>query len=82
MPGREYRYLDLDQINKRVETSPAEEDDGVSAIDLLYELLLDLLQLAGDQGLAEEELDAVLDRVVDYRATQVRSSFRIHGGRP
>lgn len=80
MSPRDYRYLDVDRIEERVKTVPVEEDDGVSHVDLLYELVLDLLQLAGDEGLPEEEIDEVIDRVVDYRAALVRASFQLHGG--
>jgi hypothetical protein len=77
MAGRDYKYIDMDRVNKRIEEGEI-EDDGASPEDVLYETLLDLLQLAENEGMTEDEVDLVVRRVNDYRANRNRERFRLH----
>lgn len=74
---REYRYLDPEAIDARVaagEVAPVYEEAGV----VLYEMLLDLLQLAEREGMSVDEVDAAVRRVCDWRAKRERRRFRVH----
>lgn len=74
---RDYRYLDLEAIDARVaagEVAPVYEEP----TEVLYEMLLDLLQLAEREGMSVDEVDDVLRRVCDWRAARERRSFRVH----
>jgi hypothetical protein len=48
---------------------------------ILEETLLDIIKLALDNGLTEEDVDTVLYRIVDKRSERMRSLFRLHQGR-
>jgi hypothetical protein len=82
---REYRFLDMDRVNARVREKRPSKDEPLKdeplkdePADVLYETLLDLLQLAEAEGLAEPEVDSALRRVFDYRAERVRRRIRLH----
>jgi len=77
--SRKYKYIDINRVNERAEEMMEEgDDDGAEPHDVLYETLLDLIQVAEDNGIEEDEIDAALRRVSDYRAKNVRSRFRLH----
>ena len=73
---RPYRYIDIQKINAS-ELQPVDD----SPENVLFESLLDVLQLAEHEGMAEQEVDDVLRRIVDYRAARVRGRLRITRGR-
>ena len=75
---RELRYIDIEQIEEDIAAGKV-EDDGESAEYVLYETLLDLLQIS-EEGMTVDEVDSVLRRIMDYRAGQRRSRFRLHTG--
>ena len=74
---RDYKYIDIDQINEDIDSGKAESINDDPNI-VLYETILDLLQLAESEGMSEEEVDEVVRRVNDYRAERCRSKFRLH----
>lgn len=72
-----YFYLDMDRVNEDIETGKAPiiyDDPEV----VLYGTILDLLKLAYNEGMTDEEIDDVLRRVMDFRAGQIRGKFRLH----
>jgi hypothetical protein len=73
----DYRYIDIDQINEDIESGKAEvvKDD---PNDVLFGTILDLLQLAENEGMSEAEVDDVMRRIIDHRAEQCRARFRVH----
>lgn len=73
MSDREYKYIDVDKLEEE-ELEPVNADPR----DVLYESLLDLIQLAAREGLTEDDIDGVLDRIHDYRANQARQQFTLH----
>jgi hypothetical protein len=70
---RDYKYIDIDKIDN-AELEPVYEEPSV----VLFESLLDILQLAEREGMAEEEVDAVLKRIIDHRADRERNRFILH----
>lgn len=74
---RDYKYIDVDQINEDIETGKTKPVDDDPA-NVLFDTLLDLLQLAEAEGMSEDEVDAVVRRVNDYRADRRRARFRLH----
>jgi len=74
---REYRYIDP----QRIEESEAVPVDDTPA-NILYESLLDVLQLAAAEGMTEDTIDDVLQRILNYRAGQVRKRFTLHTRKP
>lgn len=72
---REYRFIDVDEINA-MELRPVEG----TCEDILCDGLLDVIQLAEAEGMSEEEVNNVLQRVIDYRAERVRKRFTLHTG--
>ena len=72
-PAREYKYLDIDALNAS-EIEPVSEPPEA----VLFDGLLDIIQLAQAHGLASEAVDRVLARIVEGRADEFRSSFKIH----
>ena len=79
MTDRDYKYIDMEKVNESIangEVEPADDEP----VNVLYETLLDLLQLAQEEGMTEEEIDSVVRRVNDYRASRVRNRFRLHTG--
>jgi len=84
MPDRDYKYIDMDRINERIENGEIEPTEA-EPDDVLFDTILDLLQLAASEGMKEDEIDAVVRRVNDYRANRVRERFRLvtgEGGEP
>lgn len=77
MPGRKMKYIDMDKINERIERGDVEPTDD-EPVDVLYGTILDLFQLCEAEGMDTEEIDAVVDRIINYRAEQCRASFRLH----
>lgn len=73
----DYRYIDIDQINEDIESGKAETVQDPPG-DVLFGTLLDLLQLAENEGMTEAEIDDVMRRIVDHRADQCRARFRLH----
>jgi hypothetical protein len=72
---REYRFIDVDEINA-MELRPVEG----TCEDVLCDGLLDVIQLAEAEGMTEEEVDNVLRRIINYRAERVRKRFTMHTG--
>jgi len=68
---RKYKYIDPEKIRE------TEMDD--EPANILYESILDVLQLAAEEGMSQDELGIVVSRVVDYRASRHRSRLRLHG---
>ena len=73
MSEREYKYIDVDRLDTSKLPDIYEEPE-----DVLYESLLDVMQLAEAEGLSVESVDEVLRRVFDYRAQRARAGFRVH----
>ena len=61
MAERKYKYIDEQALDADV---PEPEGD---PLDVLFESLLDILQLAESEGFLPEEVDVVLQRVMAYR---------------
>ena len=78
MAEREMKYIDMDRVNRRIEEGDICEPDDAPPTDVLYETLLDLLQVARNEGLTVDEIDEVLRRLSDYRAGENRERFRLH----
>lgn len=79
----DYKYLNPEKINKRIEEQEAagelvDKHPNETAEDVLFGTLFELCQLAEDQGLTEDEVDSALRRVLDARADRLRSRFRLH----
>jgi len=62
MPSRNYKYLDEQAIDRN---GPEPDDD---PLEVLYDSLLDILQLAEEEGFLNEEIDSVLRRVIAFRS--------------
>jgi hypothetical protein len=78
---RDYKHIDLDDIDRRIaEKGPDAPPIEGTPSDVLYETLLDLLQLAFNEGMLDEEIDTVVRRVNDYRAEENRKRFTLHTG--
>jgi hypothetical protein len=77
MSDREFQYIDMDQINERIARGEIKSTDD-EPVDVLYGTILDLLQLAANEGMTEEEIDAIVNRIVNYRADRCRDKFRLH----
>ena len=77
MTERDMQYIDMDKGNERIEKGEVEITDD-EPVDVLYGTLLDLLQIAVNEGLTEEEVDSVMNRIVDYRDARCRDKFRLH----
>jgi len=74
-PDREFRFIDISEID----TSEMTDIEG-SCVDVLKDALLDIIQIAEQQGLPEEEADEAVRRVIDYRAKRCRRRFTLHTG--
>ena len=74
--GRDYKYIDVDQINEDIEAGRVEEVTDAPR-DVLFGTILDLLQLAESEGMSDDEIDSVLQSIIDYRADQYRQRFRL-----
>jgi len=70
---REYKYIDIDKIN-RSEIQPTEG----TCEDVLFDGLTDVIQLAEAEGMSEEEIESVLRRIAEYRADRNRRRFTLH----
>ena len=79
---RDYKYLDLKELEEEKKTHPPVDDP----IDLVLEnALLDIIQLAEDNEMTDEEIDRVIRKIQDDRASFVRGKFTLHvrkGGKP
>jgi len=77
--ARDYKYVDIDKVNERAaELLEEEEENTDSTQDVLVDTLLDLIQIAEENGMEEDEINGAVTRVVDYRAANVRKRFRLH----
>lgn len=74
-PDREFRFIDVSEID----TSEMADIEG-SCVDVLKDALLDIIQIAEQQGLSEEDADESVRRVIDYRARRCRRRFTLHTG--
>jgi len=72
---REYRYLDLAEIDK-LDLPPCED----TPEEALKHGLLDLIQFTEEEGLPEETVDRILREIIDLRAARTRSSFSVLDG--
>jgi len=72
-PEREYKYLDMEELR----ATPLEPVDDPCDV-VLTNALLDIIQLAEESGMEEEEIDTVLRGIIDSRAIRVRSKFTLH----
>ena len=70
---RDYRFIDPDKID----TSDVEPFYGTNA-ECLSEALLDVIMVAQDSGMTEQDVDEAIHIVSDYLANQERSKFRLH----
>jgi len=77
MKERDFQYINMDKINEQIENGEIEVTDDEPS-EVLYGTILDLLQLAESEGMMVEEVDAVMHRIVNYRAEQCRDKFRLH----
>lgn len=78
MTQRDLRYIDMEKIEEDIAAGKVSEDNGEPVEDVLYETILDLLQISESEGMEEDEVDRVLQRVADYRAQNKRARFRLH----
>jgi len=69
-PDREFRFIDISEID----TSEMTDIEG-SCVDVLKDALLDIIQIAEQQGLPEEEADEAV-----RRAKRCRRRFTLHTG--
>lgn len=77
---RKLKYIDEQKIEEDIAAGHTAPDDGAPPEDVLYETLLDLIQISENEGFTEDEVDGVLRRILDYRAQQKRTRFRLHTG--
>lgn len=77
MQDRELKIVNMEKIEEQIANGEVSDFDG-DPQEALYETLLDLLQVAKAEGLSDEEIDAVMRRVNDYRADRNRDQFRLH----
>lgn len=77
MTGRDYQYIDVDQIEEDIANGKAKitEDEPT---DVLYGTILDILQLAEAEGMNPDDIDDVMRRIIDFRAEECRKKFRLH----
>ncbi len=75
MNEREYKYIDAEKIHES--DMPEVREDPIT---VLYESLLDILQLAEAEGMYEEEVDTVLRRVMDFREERKRRRYTLGNG--
>jgi len=75
--ARKLKIVDMKKINEQIERGEVETAHDDPA-EVLYETLLDILQIAKAEGMTEDEVDAVVNRVNDYRANRNRDRFRLH----
>lgn len=77
MGRRAYRFIDPAQID----TSDIMPVPGTNA-ECLSEALLDVIMVAQDSGMTEQDVDEAMRRVLDYLAGQERAKFRLLAGSP
>jgi hypothetical protein len=71
---REFRVLDRQCLEERIASTPPDTESR-SVYDLLEDALTDILQLVVEEGMADEDVDVVLSRVLDDRARRRRNLF-------
>ena len=71
---RELKYVSYDDILDEDErpTFPGKSSD------IMYEGLLDIIQVGEMEGMSDESIDRVLNRVMDYLAECRRKQFKLH----
>ena len=72
-PKRDYKYLDIEKLREQ-ELEPVADPVDV----VLENALLDIVQLAEDNQMSDEEIDRVLRKIMDDRAAKVRRRFTLH----
>ena len=72
---REYRFLNPEELD----VSGMDPVEGTIE-EVLEDALLDIVQLAQAQGMTDDQVDYVLEKMTDDRAKKVRSRFRLHLG--
>ena len=70
---RDYKYLDIEKLREQ-ELEPVPDPVDV----VLENALLDIIQLAEDNEMTDDEIDRVLRKIIDDRAHRVRSKFTLH----
>ena len=74
-PDREYRFLDVDALDE--ENVPP---INMTAPEALEEALLDIIQLSEREGVTPDEVDSIIRKIQDERASRTRSRFTLHLG--
>jgi hypothetical protein len=75
-PDREYKFLDVEALYEE-DLEPV----CMTAKQALEEALLDIIQLSEGEGVSEEDVDGVLRKIIDERASRTRKRFTIHVGK-
>ena len=74
-PDREYRFLDVDALDNE-DIAPI----NMTPPEALEEALLDIIQLSEREGVTPDEVDEILRKIQDERASRTRSRFTLHLG--